>query len=316
MKSASPARSPTASSSSTRAASSRRARRPRCSTIQRRNARSASCAWSSARRPWSMPEIGGVLELGARHSSGAPWSSGPRASRPLMIHQRVARSNLRAERLAVQKSMKRRATGVARPQLRGASIQSERALECRRCVDPDHPAAAPSAGAMGMRQVGAEEEAAALGDRVRLAADHQLELALEDAADLLAVMLERTAHLAVGGKADDEAFKQPDIGKRHKALGGAAVALDDAAAGLAGPLGRAVDHAGLFLGLRQQSRDADIERPAQPMQRGERRRRAIVLDARQQAGRARRALGEVMQGELLDATKVAQPAAEAGTSSV
>src|SRR3984893_6896934 len=163
-----------------------------------------------------------------------------------------------------------------------------------------------------MGQVGAEEEASALRDRVGLAADDQLELALEHVADLLAVMLERTAHLAVGGKADDEAFKQPDIGKRPQALRGPAVALDDAAAGLARPLGRAVDHAGLFLGLRQERGDADIERPAQPVQRGERGSRAIVLDARQQAGRARRPLGEIMQGELLDATKVTQPAAEGG----
>jgi hypothetical protein len=35
-------------------------------------------------------------------------SSGPRASRALMTHERVARSNLRAETLAVRKSMKRR----------------------------------------------------------------------------------------------------------------------------------------------------------------------------------------------------------------
>ena len=167
-------------------------------------------------------------------------------------------------------------------------------------------------GPVGMGEVGAEEEAAALGDRVGFAADDQLQLALEHVADLLAVMLERTAHLAVCGKADDEAFEQPDIREGHQALGDAAVALDDVAACLAWPLGRPVDHAGLVLGLGQDRRDADIERPAQPVQRGERWRRTIVLDAREQAGRARRPFGEIMQGELLDAPKVAQPAAKGG----
>src|SRR5262245_48326785 len=82
-------------------------------------------------------------------------------------------------------------------------------LKSRRGVDPDHPAGAPAVGAVVMRQVGAEEEAAALRDRVGLAADDQLQLALQHVARLLAVMLERPAQLAVGGEADHEALEQP-----------------------------------------------------------------------------------------------------------